>query len=174
LTFGVSFIVRFAGHRRDVAPDRPTDWGPPNPPGMGERVGNTSPHHSRTPEPRRVARGAAIGALPGLAFLVVPLVLHEVGAISSDQSQIGFIGLPIMVIGTLLGTAIAASGDGGTAVAMSGCVAGFAVGIAVGAAVAVATGIPGVFLALATLGMITGATLATYLRGRRADNRSSD
>ena len=174
LTFGVSLIIRFAGHHRDLTPGRPVDWGPPDPPGADERIGNTGPHHARKPGWHRVARGAAIGALPGLAFLVVPLVLHEVGAISSDQSQIGFIGLPIMLIGTLLGTAIAAPGDGGTAVAMSGCVAGFAVGIGVGAAVAVATGIPGVFLALALLGMITGATLATYLRGRHADSRSSD
>lgn len=174
VTFAVSAVLRLAGGRGAGSQERSADWGPPSAPDTGERVGPTRPHHSGRTEPRRVARGAAIGALPGFAVVVVPLVLHQFGAISSDQSQIGFIGLPILIVGILVGTAVAASGDGGTAVAMSGCIAGFAVGLAAGAVVGVATGIPAVWLAVAVLGMITGATLATYLRGRRADRRSSD
>jgi hypothetical protein len=172
LTFAVSLVLRFAGHGRTGTPERPADWGPPAPPDSGERIGPTGSH--RSTQPRRVARGAAFGALPGLAIAVVPLLLHQFGVISSDQSQIGFIGLPILIVGTLVGTVVATSGSEGAAVAVLGCVAGFAVGLAVGASVAVATGVPGVWLALVPLGMMIGATFATFLRGRRVDRRSSD
>ena len=134
--------------------------------GHDQRTGGTD--RSAT-QPRRVARGAAIGALPGLAIAIVPLLLHQLGAISSDQSQIGFVGLPILIVGTLVGTVVAASGSEETAVAVLGGIAGFAVGLAVGASVAVLMGVPVVWLALVPLGMIIGATLATYLRGRRLD-----
>ena len=145
LTFAVSLVLRFAGH------------------------GRTATRRSATTQSRRVARGAVIGALPGLAIAVVPLLLHQFGAISSDQSQIGFVGLPILIVGTLVGAVVAAPGSEGTAVAVLGGIAGFAVGLAAGASVAVVTGVPGVWLALVPLGMIIGATFATYLRGRRLD-----
>lgn len=167
LTFVVSLVLRLSGHRDDGTAEPSVDWGPPRSPITDAPVGRTDAHHSGAGEPRRVARGAVLGALPGLAVAVVPVVLHQLGLISSDQSQIGFVGVPLVIIGTIVGIAVAAP-SGGTAVVMLGCIAGFAVGLAIGAAVAVAVGVPGIWLAIALLGMITGATLATHLRARRS------
>ena len=53
---------------------------------------------------RRVVLGGVIGGLPGMLIALVPLVMHDVGLITSDQSQIGFIGVPLLFIGCLLYT----------------------------------------------------------------------
>jgi hypothetical protein len=172
LTFVVSLVLRLSGHRVDGTAEPSADWGPPVPPVAGTPVGGTEAHHPDARAARRVARGAILGALPGLAIVSVPVVLHQLGLISSDQSQIGFVGVPLMIIGAIVGTSIATHG-GGTTVAILGSIAGFAVGLAAGAVVAVAVGVPGIGLAVALLGMIAGATLATYLRERRGHGRTT-
>jgi hypothetical protein len=118
----------------------------------------------------RVVRYATIGALPGLLLAVVPLLLHGVGAISSDQSQIGFLGLPVLVVGTVVGAVTAAAGAGSSGAALLGGGAGFVIGTIAGVLVATATGLPGVWLFTTTLGMIAGAALATRMH-RRGDHR---
>ena len=47
-----------------------------------------------------------LGMLPGLAVIVIPVGLYELGWISSDASQIGFVGMPIAFIGLLVGLAM--------------------------------------------------------------------
>ena len=86
---------------------------------------------------RRVAIGGALGALPGLAVALVPLVLHELGVISADQSQIGFVGLPLLVVGTLVGVVAAVSGTDAASAVWSGIGLGSVVGLGVGVLVTV-------------------------------------
>ena len=64
------------------------------------------------PKPRRVGAvlaGAAFGVLPGVLIIAVPVLLHSLDVITSDQSQIAFIGMPIGFIGLLVGAAIGAT-----------------------------------------------------------------
>lgn len=129
---------------------------------------------SHGPMLRRIAIGGALGALPGALVAVVPLLLHELGAITSDQSQIGFIGLPLFVIGTLIGIATAASDSGFVGTALLGAGAGFFVGLATGLLIiaglrTVGAEVAGIWLFLTPFGMIGGAALACYLRLRRID-----
>ena len=170
LTFAISAIIRVSARRNTKGPPPPAEWGPPTSPLQAER--SRSHLHSGSRECRRVARGATIGALPGLLLAVVPLLLHDSGVISSDQSQIGFIGLPILVIGTVIGSVATAAGSGSAAAALLGCGAGFAVGLTAGSLVAAATGLGGIWLFAVPLGMIVGAALATCLRLRHTDTRA--
>ncbi len=70
-----------------------------------------APEHGR--DVRRVVLGGVLGGLPGLLIVGVPMLLHSAGAISADQSQIGFIGVPLMLIGTFAGI-LATAGPGRT------------------------------------------------------------
>jgi len=53
--------------------------------------------------------GAAIGVLPGVLVVAVPMVLHSLGVITSDQSQIAFIGPLLGFIGLVVGAGIGAT-----------------------------------------------------------------
>jgi hypothetical protein len=170
VAFVVSVVVRTSTHPGTTTTEKPVDWDPPTSPAEEQQAKATQLQRPRSPEPRRVARGAAIGALPGFLVAVVPVVLHEFGVISSDQSQIGFIGLPMLVIGTLVGIATAASGSGSGSTAVVGGLVGFVVGFVAGLLVAAAVqGLALAWLVLAPLGMISGATVATHLRLRHLD-----
>lgn len=153
LTSSVSMIVRFAG--RDHAPAG-------SPPRARAHAGTV----------RRVARGGALGALPGLLIGVVPLVLADLDVISGDQSQIGFIGLPLLLVGTLVGVTIPAAERGCSGPALIGTGAGLAVGVGVGLLLgavvhALGVGFGGIWLLTAPVGMIVGGALAVWLRLRR-------
>lgn len=74
---------------------------------------------------RRVLRGGVIGGLPGFLIAFVPLLLHEMDVITSDQSQIGFIGVPLLFLGILFGLLWGASAAGHTGKVMLGAFAGF-------------------------------------------------
>jgi cobalamin synthase len=64
---------------------------------------------------RRAVLGALIGTVPGALVMVVPLLLHSLGVITSDQSQVGFLGLFFLPIGLVAGGVIgAATADGST------------------------------------------------------------
>jgi hypothetical protein len=71
-----------------------------------------APHVGAHERLARVLTGALIGALPGVLIMVVPLLLSEMGLITSDQSQIGFIGFPLAPLGLVVGLAIGASTTG--------------------------------------------------------------
>lgn len=68
------------------------------------RAVDASGHRILDAEPpgRRFARslaGAAIGALPAIAFMALVIAVAETG----DQAQLAFLGLPIGAFGTLIG-----------------------------------------------------------------------
>jgi hypothetical protein len=43
---------------------------------------------------RRIIVGGLIGGLPGMLIAQVPVLLHQAGIITADQSQLGFVGVP--------------------------------------------------------------------------------
>ena len=51
----------------------------------------------------RVVLGGLVGVLPGVLLLAVPVVLASMDVITSDQSQIGFLGIPLALMGLLVG-----------------------------------------------------------------------
>ena len=130
----------------------------------------TTPQPSHARMMRRVAIGGVVGGLPGLLIALVPLLLAGFGVISGDQSQIGFVGVPLLIIGILVGTLTAASDSGCTLRVLVGVVAGFVVAVLIGAGLgAVGAGTGAIFLFLMPPGMIVGAVLGTYLCGRHIE-----
>lgn len=79
---------------------------------------------------RRVLYGGLLGALPGALLIGVVVVLHTLDVITADQSQIGFIGVPLLFIGVLLGTAVGAAATGSTSEVLAWMGIGLLVGIA--------------------------------------------
>lgn len=147
----------------------PSRWAPPRPPDPQVEARRTT---------RRVALAGVLGTLPGFVLVLIPIVLHEMGVISSDQSQIAFSGLPLMIVGAIASTAAIGSNAGVGAVALAGGFGGFAVGLTVGLAVggvlrAVGTGVVGTWLLLTPIGIVVGATLAVSLRLRHDPPRAA-
>lgn len=60
----------------------------------------------------RVLAGGLIGMLPGVLVMTVPLLLSEMGLITGDQSQVGFLGLPLAPLGLLVGLFVGAATTG--------------------------------------------------------------
>ena len=168
LAFVVSAIVRVAGVGETSGTPRPVDGSPPTPPGT--RGPAPTPHPPHGPMMRRVAVGGVLGGLPGLLIALVLSLLHGFGVISSDQSQIGFVGIPLLIIGTLVGTLTAASDTGCTGAVLLGLGAGFVVGGLIEAGLgAVGLGTDATLLFLMPLGMIAGAVLGIHFCGRRIE-----
>lgn len=117
---------------------------------------------------RRVLLGGVIGSLPGLLIALVPLVLASFDVITSDQSQIGFVGVPLVFFGVLVGTSIGALGSAHPGMVMLGVGIGFVVGLAGGIAINVATTVPLAWLFLAPAAMIAGGVL-----GARRDEHTN-
>jgi hypothetical protein len=115
---------------------------------------------------RRVLLGGMIGALLGLLLSLVPLVLASLDVITSDQSQIGFLGIPLIFLGVLIGTLAGARGSPHPGKVMLSVGIGFIVGLAGGIVLNVATQVPLVWLFLAPATMIAGGVL-----GARRDER---
>lgn len=69
---------------------------------------------TRRPMGRRAATaagvlaGALVGVMPGALLVMVPVVLSEYGLVSSDASQLGFLGLPLAMLGLLVGAGLGA------------------------------------------------------------------
>ena len=113
---------------------------------------------------RRVLLGGLIGALPGLLIVLLPVLLHSLDAITSDQTQIGFIGVPLIVFGVLIGTFVGASGSAHPGRVMFGVVLGFALGLAGGIAIhsavqATGVAVAGIWLFLTPAAMIAGGAV---------------
>ena len=116
---------------------------------------------------RRVLLGGLIGAAPGALFLLTVFILETTDVISSDASQIGFIGLPILFLGTLIGLVIGSSTNPhGAAIgvgALLGVAAGIAAGIGIGEALrAAGVSVGGLWLILGPLGMIGGGVTGAW------------
>ena len=78
---------------------------------------------------RRVLLGGVIGAVPGGLFVLVVFVLEATDVISSDASQIGFLGLPVLFLGTLVGVAAGASGHPHGGMIAVGALLGYTVSV---------------------------------------------
>lgn len=121
---------------------------------------------------RRVVLGGVIGGLPGLLIILVPLSMHELGLITSDQSQIGFVGVPLLFVGIAGGTLLGVSETDLTISVLLGLTLGFVIGVAAGVAVdaalaAAGVDIAGIWLFLAAATMIAGAGLGVWWGERR-------
>ena len=115
---------------------------------------------------RKVLLGGLLGALPGTLIVLVPMLLHEAGVITSDQAQIGFIGVPLMFIGVVIGTSIGAGESGHVGAVMLGVAGGFVIGLAGGLVIATVGGVPLIWLFLAPAVMIAGGALGARLGDR--------
>ena len=112
--------------------------------------------------------GGILGGLPGLFLIAVPTLLAVLDLITADQSQIGFLGLPLMVIGIVIGTVLGAGRECSGAV-MAGVVAGLVFGLVVGGVLAANRILPGLWLVMVPSSMIGGAAAAA-LRSERQHN----
>jgi hypothetical protein len=113
---------------------------------------------------RRMLLGGVIGGLPGMLLVTVPLALHELDVITSDQSQIGFLGVPLLFLGIPMGLLLSSPGRPQTGRVMRGVVVGGILGIAaaviLGAALSSAgVALPLLWLILGPAGMIAGGVI---------------
>jgi len=113
---------------------------------------------------RQVLRGGLIGGLPGFLIAFVPLLLHEMDVITSDQSQVGYIGVPLLFLGILFGLLWGASTSGHTGKVMLGAFVGF-VAFLIGSLLlelaleAAGFGPVGLVMLLTPIGLIAGGVL---------------
>ena len=114
----------------------------------------------------RVVRWGVLGALPGLVVIGVTVLLHTADVLTADQSQIGFIGVPMLFVGSVIGLLAGAESSGLTRPVLGGIVIGVVAGaLASAALVGLWTGFP--FLVVVVPGaMVVGASLAA-LRATR-------
>jgi hypothetical protein len=168
LTVVVSAIVR--GTRGTGADPHQANGGVEPAGAIGRGRAASAPGHHSEPRRRlmrRVLVGGVVGAVPGMLIALVPLVLAGLGVITGDQSQIGFVGLPLLVVGIVVGTLTAAADSGCAGAVLLGITAGFLAGVSVSAAMtAVGVGLPGSPVLATPIGMIAGAALSVYLCGR--------
>ena len=129
---------------------------------------------------RKVLLGGVMGGLPGFLLALVPLLLHDLGVITSDQSQIGFMGIPLLFLGIIFGTLAAASNTPYAPKVRFGVGAGLVVGIAGGGAIdavmsAVGLTIAGIWFFLTPVAMIGGGVLGAWWGepGRRSGRAAS-
>ena len=109
---------------------------------------------------RRVLLGGIAGAVPGLLIAFVPLVLTSLDVITSDESQIGFIGVPLIFIGVFVGTGNAARNTEHPGRVMLGVGIGFLVGVAGGIVISGVASTGPLWLVVAPAAMILGGALA--------------
>ena len=113
----------------------------------------------------RVVTGGVLGGLPGLLLIGLPVLLAALDLITADQSQIGFLGVPLMVLGIFVGTAVGAGREYALAVIV-GVGAGLILGVTVGGLLAANRVLPGLWLLLVPAGMVTGGAVGALRSGR--------
>ena len=113
----------------------------------------------------RVVTGGVLGGLPGLLLIAVPVLLATLDLITADQSQIGFLGVPLMIVGIFIGTVLSAGRECSVAVIV-GVGAGLVLGLVVGGVLAANGVLPGVWLVVVPVCMIAGAAVGA-LQSRR-------
>lgn len=116
---------------------------------------------------RRVALGGVAGGLPGVLIVFVPLLLHGAGLITSDQSQVGFIGIPVAFTGAFIGGLGGAAGTPLAGRVALGLILGLGGGIAGGVGLTLVlrsagVSVPGLWLFLALPAMIAGGVIAAW------------
>lgn len=105
-----------------------------------------------------VVKAGVLGGVPGMLVVAVPVLLTALDLITADQSQIGFLGVPIMVVGIFIGAAVGAGRQDALSVTV-GVAAGLIVGVAVGGALAANGVLPGLWLLLVPVSMIAGGAI---------------
>ena len=68
----------------------------------------TGPAPARQDVVKRSVVGGLIGIVPGVLVMGVPIALHAMDVITSDQSQVGFLGIFFIPVGLIAGAAIGA------------------------------------------------------------------
>ena len=123
-------------------------------------------HPTSAAETARVAKGGILGAVPGLLLIGVPVLLAELDVITADQSQIGFLGVPLMILGIFAGTMLEAGGHD-TLPVLGGVGAGLLLGLVVGGTLAANGVLPGLWLILVPAAMITGGAATAHRCSRK-------
>ena len=116
---------------------------------------------------RRVLRGGLLGALPGALLIGIVVALHSLEVITSDQSQVGFIGVPLLFFGLLIGMLAGAATAGNTASVLAWMGIGLLAGIGLG--VVLARVMVGGWLILMPLLILGGGVYGAW----RHENRTS-
>ena len=114
----------------------------------------------------RVVTGGVLGGLPGLFLIAVPTFLATLDLITADQSQIGFLGVPLMVIGIFIGTVLGAGRECSGPVIV-GVGVGLVFGLFVGGVMAANGVLPGLWLLIVPSGMIGGGAAGALRSGRQ-------
>ena len=120
---------------------------------------------------RRVLIGGLLGAAPGALLLGVVGILHATDVITSDQSQIGFAGIPLLFFGLLIGLLAGAAAAGNTSSVLAWMGIGFVVGIAV--SVAFSQLLAAGWLVVVPLLMLGGGVLGAWRHEHHAPPRSA-
>lgn len=109
---------------------------------------------------RRVLLGGLIGAAPGAVIIGGALLLLFLDVITSDQSQIAFLGIPVLLIGALVGPLVPAVRQGIAGPVAGGMGVGFVVGVA--ASIGMAQLNEGFWLWLIPVLILAGATAGAW------------
>lgn len=114
---------------------------------------------------RRVLRSGLLGAVPGAVIIGIPAILLAFGVITSDQSQIGFMGIPLLFLGLLIGMLIGASNAGSSPRVLAGMGIGLVAGVALG--VALTPLFPGAWLIFGPLSILAGGAAGAWRHEHR-------
>jgi hypothetical protein len=115
---------------------------------------------------RRVMISGIWGALPGAAIIGIAALLHSMNVITSDQSQIAFIGVPLLALGLPIGLLSGAAAAGSSQAVLSGMGVGLAAGVAL--AMALTASFPGAWLVVVPAFMMAGAMVGAWRHDHRA------
>lgn len=115
---------------------------------------------------RRVLKGGLLGALPGVLVVGVFGTLYATGVITADQSQGGFIGIPLLFFGLLIGLIAGASAAECTSSVLAWMGIGFVAGVAL--SMALARVVVGSWLLFVPLFMLSGGVLGAWRHEHRA------
>lgn len=119
---------------------------------------------------RRVLKGGLLGALPGVLIVGVFGTLYATGVITADQSQGGFIGIPLLFFGLLIGLIAGASAAECTSSVLLWMGIGFVIGVA--SSVALGRFLVVSWLLLVPLFMLGGGVLGAWRHEHRASPSS--
>ena len=127
---------------------------------MGTSTHEQRPGRSTRAGAGRVVRWGVLGALPGLLVIGVTVLLHTADVLTADQSQVGFIGVPMLFVGSMLGLLAGGESAGLTRTVLGGIVVGVVAGaLASAALVGLWAGFP-FLVVVVPAAMVAGGSLA--------------
>ena len=103
--------------------------------------------------------------------LLVPIALHELDVISSDAAQIGFLGVPLVVIGAVVGALHGATEVGCGDVAVPPAGLGFVVGVIAGGVLgASAVAVPALPILVVPFAVVASVAFAVLVHLRALEH----